>query len=126
MMRVELKPELLRWARERAGFDLDALADRFPQLAAWERGEVQPTLKQVECFAKATHTPVGYLFLQEPPIERIPLPDFRTVANVCRSDTPARTCSTLIYICQQRQEWYRDFARSVGEEPLPFVGSARS
>ena len=36
MMRVEVKPKLLRWARERAGFDLGALAHRFPQLAAWE------------------------------------------------------------------------------------------
>ena len=36
-MRVEVKPELLRWARERAGFDLAAVAKRFPQLANWER-----------------------------------------------------------------------------------------
>src|SRR2546427_219191 len=28
-----------------------------------------------------------------------------------------------VYICQQRQEWYRDFARSEREGPLPFVGS---
>ena len=28
-----------------------------------------------------------------------------------------------MYICQQRQEWYRDFARSMGDKPLPFVGS---
>jgi Zn-dependent peptidase ImmA (M78 family) len=29
-----------------------------------------------------------------------------------------------IYVCQQRQEWYRDFARSERESPLQFVGSA--
>ena len=78
-MRVEVKPELLRWARERSGGAL-RLAGRSP-LPAWERGEAQPTLKQVESFAKATYTPVGYLFLQEPPVERVPIPDFRTVAN---------------------------------------------
>jgi Zn-dependent peptidase ImmA (M78 family) len=29
-----------------------------------------------------------------------------------------------IYICQQRQEWYRDFVRSQRGESLAFVGSA--
>jgi Zn-dependent peptidase ImmA (M78 family) len=124
MMRVELKPELLRWARERAGFDLDELTDRFPQLAAWERRETLPTLKQVERFAKATRTPVGYLFLPEPPVERIPLPDFRAGANVYR-EQPSPDLLDTVYICQQRQEWYRDFARSAGELLLPFAGSVR-
>lgn len=31
IIRVEIKPELLSWARERAGYDLDALAHRFPE-----------------------------------------------------------------------------------------------
>src|SRR6202051_4378253 len=77
MIRVEIKPELLRWARERSGLDPGALAQRFPHLDTWERRESSPTLKQLESFAKATHTPVGYLFLQEPPFERVPIPDFR-------------------------------------------------
>ena len=124
MMRVELKPELLRWARERANLDLDSLADRFPQLPAWESREAQPTLKQVESYAKATRTPVGYLFLQEPPIERIPLPDFRAGTNVHR-ERPSPDLLDTLYVCQQRQEWYRDYARSAGEEPASFVGSAR-
>lgn len=123
-MRVEVRPELLRWARERAGLGQGSLAHRFPQLDAWERGEQSPTFKQIENFAKATHTPVGYLFLQEPPVERIPIPDFRTAGNE-HIDRPSPDLLDTIYICQQRQEWYRNFARSNREEPLPFVGSAQ-
>ncbi|PKN62614.1 MAG: DNA-binding protein [Deltaproteobacteria bacterium HGW-Deltaproteobacteria-15] len=122
-MRVEIRPALLRWARERAGFTLDSLSRRFPQLHAWERGEAKPTIKQVERFAKATFTPVGYLFLPEPPLEQIPIPDFRTVENEYIGRPSPNLLDTL-YICQQRQEWYRDFTRSIGEEPFPFVGSA--
>jgi Zn-dependent peptidase ImmA (M78 family) len=121
-MRVEVKPELLQWARQRAGLGLVALEQRFPQLEAWERGEESPTLKQLERFANATHTPVGYLFLQEPPIERVPIPDFRTIGNE-HIEQPSPDLLDTIYICQQRQEWYRDFARTTGEAPLPFVGS---
>jgi len=124
MMRVEVKPELLRWARERSGLDPGALAHRFPRLDGWERREARPTLKQLESFAKATHTPVGYLFLQEPPIERVPIPDFRTAGNE-HIGRPSPDLLDTVYICQQRQEWYRDFARSEGEAPVPFVGSAR-
>jgi Zn-dependent peptidase ImmA (M78 family) len=121
-MRVEVKPELLRWARERAGFDLAALAKRFPQLRGWESGDARPTLKQLETFAKATYAPIGFLFLPEPPVEHVPIPDLRTVGNrhVTR---PSPDLLDTVYICQQRQEWYRDFARSEREDPLPFVGS---
>ena len=123
MNRVAIKPQLLRWACERAGFDAADLEHKFPRLADWESGEAQPTLKQVEAFAKATHTPVGYLFLQEPPVEKVPIPDFRAVGNA-RIGHPSPDLLDTIYVCQQRQEWFRDYARSVGERPLEFVGSA--
>src|ERR1035438_2205267 len=123
MTRVEVKPELLLRARERSRLDRATLARRFPQLDAWERSESSPTLKQLESLAKATHTPVGYFFLPEPPVERVPIPDFRTVGNE-RIGRPSPDLLDTIYICQQRQEWYRGFARSEGHEALPFVGSA--
>lgn len=123
MNRVPVKPELLRWARERAGFTVDMLERRFPKVALWERGEAQPTLKQLDHFARATYTPVGFLFLQEPPIERVPIPDFRTVANA-GDLRPSPDLLDTIYLCQQRQEWYRDFVRTLRETPLPFAGSA--
>jgi len=122
-MRVDVKPAMLRWARERAGLEPDALAHRFPKLADWEREEARPTLKQLENFAKATRAPIGYLFLSEPPVERIPIPDFRTIENL-RINQPSPDLLETIYLCQQRQEWYRDYLRSLREESLPFIGAA--
>lgn len=115
---------MLRWALERAQIDPLALTKRFPKLEAWEDGEAQPTLRQLEDFAHATHVPIGYLFLQEPPEETVPIPDFRTKAGA-HVRRPSPDLLETIYLCQQRQEWYRDFARGAGEEGLAFVGSLK-
>jgi len=123
MIRVDVGPTMLRWARERAGFSLAGLARRFPHLGAWEGGAANPTLKQLENFAKATYTPLGFLFLEEPPAEGIPIPDFRTIRNVYLGH-PSPNLLDTVYVCQQRQEWYRDFARSMGEEPHAFLDAA--
>lgn len=123
MTRVPVKPEMLRWARSRGGYSLDAMVGRFPNLEEWEQGERQPTLKQLEAFARATHTPMGYFFLPEPPTEQVPIPDFRTVANQ-HLGRPSPDLLGTIYLCQQRQDWYRDYALSMREPKLEFVGSA--
>ena len=124
MSRAPVHPKMLRWARERAGYSAEALTRRFPKLESWEFGEARPTLKQLEAFAKATRTPLGFLFLAEPPVERVPIPDFRTVANV-HLDHPSPDLLDTIHLCQQRQDWYRDFARSMHYRELTFVGSTR-
>jgi Zn-dependent peptidase ImmA (M78 family) len=124
MNRVAIKPELLRWAGERSRLDRADLEHKFPHLAAWEGGTAQPTLKQVEAFARATHTPVGYLFLPNPPVEKVPIPDFRAPGNK-HIGHPSPDLLDTIYVCQQRQEWFRNYARSMGESPLAFVGSVR-
>jgi Zn-dependent peptidase ImmA (M78 family)/transcriptional regulator with XRE-family HTH domain len=122
MMRVEIKPKLLHWASERNGRDVVSYSDRFPLIEKWLTGEVEPTLKQLERFAGATHTPIGYFFFEAPPIERIPIPDLRTVGNE-RLDRPSPNLLDTLYLCEQRQEWYRSFARTMGEPRLAFVGS---
>ena len=91
--RVEVKPALLRWARERAGMQLDDLTRRFPQLLRWESGDVYPTRRQLERFAKATYATVDHLLLAKPPVERVPIPDFRAAGNG-RVGRPTRTCWT--------------------------------
>ena len=123
-LHVEVKPELLVWACERAGIAPDAIAERIKAFPAWLSGTAQPTLKQLEHFARTTHTAIGYFFLAAPPVERVPIPDFRTLANrhVAR---PSANLLDVVYACQQRQSWYRDFARSTGQDPLPFVGAVQ-
>jgi len=101
---------------------VEDLSARFKKLAQWERGEAQPTLKQVEAFAKATSVAIGYLFLPEPPEEKVPIPDLRTVGGGLGHPSP--DLLDTIYLCQQRQAWYRQYARSAGLEPLNFVGGA--
>ena len=124
MTRVQVRPELIQWACARAGYDEAALTRRFPKLGAWQRGEAEPTLKQLETFAQATHTPFGYFFLPEPPVEQVPIPDFRTIGNAL-IEHPTPNLLDTIYGCQQRQEWYREFCQTTGEQPLPFIGSVR-
>lgn len=122
MNRVPVNPELLRWARERSRIPLPVLAAKFPKLDAWERAEVQPTLKQLEGFAHATHAPIGFFFLPAPPAEPLPIPDFRTMAGRELS-RPSPDLLDMIYVCQERQHWYRDYAMVGGQMPLDFVGS---
>ena len=127
MSRVAVKPELVRWARERADLAVADLVKKFPRLQAWERGEAHPTLKQLESFAAATHAPVGYFFLPEPPEERLPIPDFRTVsgAGPGQPRRPSPDLLDTIYAMQRRQMWLRDTLVDGEGEPLQFVSSAR-
>lgn len=122
MTRIAVSKELLRWARERAGLTQDELIRKFKRLPEWETGETQPTLKQVEDFARAVHVPVGYLFLAKPPEEAVPIPDFRTFPgeDVKR---PSPNLLDTIYACQERQSWYRDFVRITRQAERSFIGS---
>ncbi len=112
---------MLAWASERSGVEEERIAHRFP-LDLWMSGTRLPTLKQLEDFARVTHTPVGLLLLPEPPDEESPFPDFRTLPNIPLA-RPAANLLDTIYLCQQRQDWYREFSLANGEVPLPFVGS---
>ena len=122
MNRVRVQPALLRWARERSRRSAADLQKRFSRLEAWEQGSTLPTLKQLEAYARATRTPIGYFFLQEAPVESLPVTDFRTVGNA-DVRRPSPDLLDMLYLCQQRQDWYRDEARTSGEQPLAFVSS---
>jgi Zn-dependent peptidase ImmA (M78 family) len=122
MARVSVQPALLQWARDRSGLPADIAYLKFPKLGDWESRAAQPTLKQLEAFAKATRTPLGMFFLQEPPDLELPIPDFRTVGD---RPVPAPSPDLLdtVYAMQRRQEWLREYLVESDATPLTFIGS---
>lgn len=123
MTDVNASIPVLRWAAQRAHLHDDKLAARFKKWALWLSGDAQPTLKQLEDFARLTHTAVGYFFLPQPPAVALPVPDFRTLRDQALTEPSSDLLDTL-YLCQQRQDWYRDHARLHGLPAMQFVGSA--
>lgn len=124
---VNIKVELLRWALARSGLKAGVLqADaRFKKLDEWLDGTRRPTLRQLEHFAARTMTPLGYLLLEVPPDESLPIPDFRTRGDVS-IERPSPNLIEMIQTMQRRQAWMREYLIDEGHEPLDFVGSARS
>jgi Zn-dependent peptidase ImmA (M78 family) len=120
MTRVQVKPELLRWACERSRIDEGTLNERFPSLDAWVSATGQPTFKQLEAFARATHVPFGALFLPEPPREQLPIADFRERSP----GPPSGDLLDTIYAAQRRQDWYKEYATSERLEAVEWVGTA--
>ncbi len=123
MQTLNINHELIRWAIERSGRSVEGLARQFPKLGKWESGEAQPTLKQLEALAKKTWTPLGYFFLPEPPQEKLPIPDFRTVSDKPFGSASPSLIDTL-HTMQRRQTWMCDYLVDCGHDPLPFIASA--
>ena len=123
MSGVAASVAVLSWAAQRAGLGYSDMCARFHKWPLWLSGEANPTLKQLEDFAQLTHTAFGFFFLPQPPVLALPVPDFRTLRDEALAEPSTALLDTL-YLCQQRQDWYRDHARLHGLTPLPFVGSA--
>lgn len=119
-----INPRILRWMRERGGLDVGDAARAASispdQLARWETGESHPTFIQAQKLAQALHTPFGYLFLAEPPIENLPLPDLRTVGGA-PVPRPSVDLLDTIRLSLQRQAWYLDYLHDEDADHLPFV-----
>lgn len=124
MSTLALQPDVLRWARERAGLAVDKFAQKAKikpeKVHNWEQtGKV--TFGQLEHLAQHTHTPIGHLFLKRPLKETLSIPDFRTVGDHTVGE-PSPELLDTVQAMQRRQNWMRDELIEQGQEPLPFVG----
>ncbi|TPW25814.1 helix-turn-helix domain-containing protein [Pararhizobium mangrovi] len=87
---MPISPTVLRWARERAGFSLDALAGDFTKLAEWEAGDMAPTYPQLEQLADKLKLPISVFFFPEPPDVPAPEQTFRTLGAQQLQGIPPR------------------------------------
>lgn len=124
MSTLALQPDVLRWARERAGFAVREYAEKAKvkpeKVSQWEEtGKL--TFSQMEALAQYTHTPIGHLFLKRPLKEKLSIPDFRTVGDRAVG-APSPNLLDTVQTMQRRQDWMREELIEHGQEPLTFVG----
>jgi Zn-dependent peptidase ImmA (M78 family)/transcriptional regulator with XRE-family HTH domain len=79
--RIPVVPDVLRWARESAGFTEGEAAQRLhvaeDRLREWESGIVAPTIVQLRSAAQLYKRPLAVLLLPSPPRDFMPMRDFR-------------------------------------------------
>jgi Zn-dependent peptidase ImmA (M78 family) len=121
---VDINNNLLIWAIERAGINIDEVSRTIPSFSSWLLGKKKPTVKQLEKFAQKVHIPFGYLFLENPPEEKLPIPFFRTV-NSQEHKTNLNIYDSVL-ILQQRQSWLTDYLKENNYLQLNFVGKFSS
>jgi Zn-dependent peptidase ImmA (M78 family) len=121
MQTLQISPNILRWAADQRGLSLDALVGLLgtPSKADdYKAGKL--SVAQTEKLAQKTHIPFGYFFLETPParIERS-LPDLRQLPD--HAPLSVDFFDTLDDVLR-KQQWYQDFLRDQGAQPLPFIG----
>ncbi|MGY3854829.1 helix-turn-helix domain-containing protein [Aeromonas aquatilis] len=131
MTTANINIQMLTWARERSGLSMPEFAKKCgvseERLQEWEEGKRPMTFKQAMDFAVKAHVPFGYLFLLQPPVDELPIPDLRTVDSK-GVGRPSAALVEVIKLMQLRQEWFRDHLRLQIAEPNPILGrfNARS
>ena len=125
-MNATLKPDVLRWARSKAGLSEDDLAAKIGVnlglVREWETSGSIP-FSLVEKLAEKTRTAFGFLFLEAPPHPSLPIADFRRIDDAHPS-VPSDELMDIIYAAQLKQNWYREYLVSHGAKHLPFVGKS--
>ena len=117
---VDINTDILSWAIERAGYDVREFEVKFPKVSEWLEKQKKPTVRQLEDFARKVHLPFGYLLLDEPPEEEVPIPFFRTYQT--RTDKVSLNVYDTILLYQKRQQWLQQYFRDNDFDKPDFVG----
>jgi Zn-dependent peptidase ImmA (M78 family) len=126
-IKAQVKPALLVWGRETAGYGPEEAAKKLnvtiERLLAWERGENPPTIAQLRNMARIYRRPLSVFYLQEVPTTFMAMHDFRRLpGGGPRRYSPGLTLE--VRAAQQRRELALELLEDLGEEPLPFTFTA--
>ncbi len=129
-----INPEILVWARETAGYELSEAAHRLgladakaatgeEKLAAYERGEKEPSRPLLLKMSKQYRRPLLTFYLDAPPERADRGEDFRTIHRAVDPSENAMV-DTLVRRIKARQEVLREaLASEQDHERLAFIGS---
>lgn len=125
MVEALITREMISWAIERSQEPLDNIARKLnikaEKLSAWEKGDTRPSIRQAQDLAKKLYIPFGYLYLNTPPKESLPLPDLRNVADATPRK-PSPNFLDVLYDAFRKQDWFREYLQEEDAPELKFIG----
>lgn len=122
--RVEalVEPTVLVWAREKAGLTIDVAARKAgvspDRLAAWERGELRPSVPQARELGRVYKRSLSVFYLPRPPRDFPPIKDYR-LAWEREHEPPAPELLDEIRAAYERREIALEL---LGEADAPEFG----
>lgn len=122
-----ISPAVLGWAMDRASVSAGELAKAAGTsekvVEAWLAGGRKPSFPQLRAAASRLRVPFGVLFLAEPPVEQLPIPDLRTLqgTGVIEASVDLRD---VILATLRRQRWLSEYLRESQADPVDVVGRA--
>ena len=120
---VNIQPAIISWAlsqtsEEKLGTKL------VENIKHWLDGTKSPTFNQIEDFSKKSHIPLGYFFLQTPPVEQISLLEYRTLDSI-ELTNPSRNLIDTIHEMEAVQEWMVNYRKEWNYDTISVIGSLK-
>lgn len=117
---VNIQPEIISWALGQTGEE-QLGTKLMNNIKQWLDGTKTPTFNQIEDFSRKANIPLGYFFLQTPPVEQLQLIEYRTVDSVELAH-PSRNLIDTIHEMESVQAWMKEYRQETGFDVLPVVG----
>lgn len=118
---ANIKPELLIWAREDAGYSIEEAAEKkkvkLERLKAWESGELSPTISQLRDLGRIYKRPLAVFFLSAPPKKFQAMHDFRRLPGIVAGHESPNLRFEIRNI-QRRRQVALELFNSLGIEPV--------
>ena len=120
---VNIQPAIISWALSQTSEEKLG-AKLVENIKHWLDGTKSPTFNQIEDFSKKSHIPLGYFFLQTPPVEQISLLEYRTIDSV-ELTTPSRDLIDTIHEMEAVQEWMVNYRKEWNYDTISVIGSLK-
>jgi Zn-dependent peptidase ImmA (M78 family) len=103
-----INPQLLVWAREEAGLDINDIAEKIKtkpaRIRSWESGEEFPSISQLRKIAKFTGRHIAVFYLPQMPKKEKKINDFRVPPNMPIPKLSSNLLFEIRNVRQKREE----------------------
>lgn len=115
---VDIKPGMLEWISRQYEFNnLDMNLQK--RLNNWLNGSQKPTFAQLQEICKKLHIPVGYLFLDTPPNEKLDILEYRTIKSEGIAEISNNLQDTVTEM-EMIQDWMKQYLLENDHGPFPY------